>query len=273
MRFRGLALYPLVYAVVFVAVAAWLGSGDSTPSPDPTASFVLGQKLLLRVLAVIGSLAAMLAFERADHLRRAWSGLVTASIAVLVRDLLGLAGVAGWVVSGLGVLSNVALLVGVLLLAIAWKKADIPLPGGRSGAILVGVLGAVLALAVAGPAAYRQGILLFGGDWTALVLFVSAVVDILALCLLAPLLLTAISLRGGLFAWPWALITASILSWLLYDAAASRSFHEFYGFDPALWLPAAIPLAEVFRGLALNYQFSAGLAQRFAVQQVRKASR
>lgn len=267
MRFRRLAIYPLVYAAVFVVIAAWLGEGGSS------ASFVLYQKLLIRVLAVVGSLAGMLAFEKGDHLRRAWLGLVAAAVAVLVRDLLGLAGLSGWVVTALGVLSNFALLAGVLLLATAWKKADIPLPGGRSGGSVVAIVGAVLALLVAGPAAWNHGQSLLNGEWANLVLFVSAVVDILALCLLAPLLLTAIALRGGMFAWPWALITASILSWLFYDAAASTAFHETYGFDPRTWLPAAIPLAEVFRGLALNYQFAAGLAQRLAVDTLRLASR
>lgn len=278
MRFRGLAIYPLVYAVLFVILAAWLGSGDTPPPTDPETLtpaqiFVLCQKLLLRVLAVVGSLAGMLAFVSGDHLRRAWLGLVTAAVAVLVRDLLGVFGVSGWPVISLGVLSNFALLTGVLLLATAWKKADIPLPGGRLGAIVVGVLGATLALLVAGPSALDHGQSLLEGEWTNLVLFVSAAVDILALCLLAPLLLTAIALRGGIFGWPWALITASILSWLFYDAAAAPAFHETYGIDPRAWLPAAIPLTEVFRGLALNYQAAAGFAQRLAVQNLRRALR
>ena len=32
---------------------------------------------------------------------------------------------------------------------------------------------------------------------------------------------TAIALRGGLLRWPWALFTASMLSWLFYDAAST----------------------------------------------------
>jgi hypothetical protein len=47
-------------------------------------------------------------------------------------------------------------------------------------------------------------------------------------------------------------------SWLLYDAAAG--------------LPAgAFPLPDVFRGLAENFLFAAGLAQRFAIERVRRA--
>lgn len=263
MRFRNLAVFPLVYAVVFIVAAWWLNSVPNDP-------FVFGQKIFLRVLAVVGSLAAVSAFERGDHLRRAWVWLTCAAALVLVRDLLGrfvfgatspdAGGYEYWTIAGLGVGSNVFLLAGVFQLARAWKKADIPLPGGASRSLVVVILGAVLALVVAGPAALRYGTDLWGGDWTALIGFVSAVVDILALCLLAPLLLTAIALRGGLFAWPWSLITASILSWLFYDAATYITTAE------------SFPWSEIFRGLALSYMFAAGLAQRLAVQQVRRAS-
>ncbi|MGD2113590.1 MAG: hypothetical protein PVG07_00950, partial [Acidobacteriota bacterium] len=213
--------------------------------------------------------AAVSAFGAGDHLRRAWWWLAAATVAVLIRDLLRLpplelssaaGGFEAVLISGLGVLSNAALLAGIWLLARAWKVAAIALPGGRSGVAVVTGAAAVLALVVAGPGALRHGQDLFAGDWSALTLFVSAVVDILSLCLLAPLLLTAVGLRGGLFAWPWALITASMLCWLLYDAAALLT--------PVLAL-GAFPLTEVFRGLAENYLFAAGTAQRLAVRSVR----
>lgn len=261
MRFRGLAIYPILYAVAFVVAALWLTDSE-TLRP-----FLRGQLLLLRVLAIGGCLAAVLAFEKGDHLRRAWSWLAVASLLVLVRDVLRLPpfdfpgsaeGAAGWVISALGVLSNVTLLIGVFQLARAWKKADLPLPGGKRGSMTVAVIAAVVALVVAGPGVVRQGQAVWGGDWSALTLLASAVVDILSLCLLAPLLLTAVALRGGLFAWPWALITASILSWLFYDAAA-------------YYVPAGeFPLTEVFRGLALNYLFVAGWTQKLAVGQLRR---
>lgn len=264
MRYRGLALYPVLYAVAFALAAVWM---DSVPN-DP---FVFGQKILVRVLAVVGSVAAVSAFERGDHLRRAWMWLTGAATFVLLRDLLGrfvwtsspdapLQGYPYWTIAALGVVSNVLLLGGIFQLARSWKKADIPLPGGSSRGLVVGIVGAVLALAVAGPPAVRYASRLWDGDWTALIGFVSSFVDILALCLLAPLLLTAVALRGGLFAWPWALITASILSWLFYDAASYITTPEGY------------PWSEIFRGLALNFQFAAGLAQRFAVRHVRRAS-
>jgi len=260
MRYRWLAVFPIAYAVVFVVVSAALGEGETL------GVFVRGQLLLVRVLAIFGCIAAARAFSRGDHLRTAWLWLAAATVIVLARDLLRLppfslppssAGGAGWLIAGLGVASNLALLFGVWLLARAWKVAGIPLPGGRGGAIAVAVAAAVLALVVAGPGALEHGARA-GADISSVPLFTSAVVDILALCLLAPLLLTAIALRGGAVAWPWALVTASIFCWLLYDAAALTPFLA----------PDWFPLADVFRGLAENYLFAAGVAQRFVVERV-----
>lgn len=259
MRYRWLAIYPLVYAAVFVAVAAGLGEGEALTV------FVRAQLLLLRALAIFGCIAAARAFSTGDHLRRAWLWLAAATVIVLVRDLLRLppfslppssAGGAGWVIAGLGVASNVALLLGVWLLARAWKLAGIPLPGGRGRTLAVTAAAALLALFVAGPGALEHGARA-GDDLASVTLFVSAVVDILSLCLLAPLLLTAIALRGGPVAWPWALITASIFCWLLYDGAALATF-----------VPEWFPLADVFRGLAENFLFVAGVAQRLIVERV-----
>jgi hypothetical protein len=260
MRFRWLALFPLLYAALFIAIAGWLLGGDAL------APFVAGQRILVRILAAVGCYAAVSGFERGDHLRRAWLWLGAGTVAIFLRDVLRLfpafqpasAGPGEQaLLSALGILSNLALLTGIWLLARSWRMAAIVLPGGRSGAMAVVVVTAALALAVAGPAALDSAQAVAGGDWNSLVLLVSAVVDVITLCLVAPLLLTAVSLRGGLFVWPWALITASQLSWLLYDAAA--------GLGP--WVP------DVFRGLAENYLFAAGLAQLFVLRQVRRAAR
>lgn len=264
MRFRWLTAFPLLYAAAFIAIAA------SLTGQEGLGSFVRGQLLLVRVLAIAGCLAAVSVFRRGDYLRRAWMSLVLATVLVLVRDLLrlppfdfpgsGLDG-AGLIIAGLGVLSNVALLTGVWLLARSWKIAAISLPGGSSGAVATTLVAAGLALGVAGPSAWKHGLELLGGDLNALIMTVSAVVDILSLCLLAPLFLTAVALRGGMFAWPWALMTASMLSWLFYDGAAALG--------PSLGL-GDFPLTDLFRGLAENFLFAAGFAQRLAVQKVHR---
>ena len=266
MRFRSLAAFPLLYAVIFLAIA-WSLQGGEVLAP-----FTFWQRILARVLAVAGCFAAVSCFERGDHLRSAWLWLGAGTIVILIRDLLrllpGFAPQGGnpqtqLVVTALGILSNLALLAGIWLLSRSWKMAAITLPGGRSGFGVVAVATAVIALTVTGPGAYTHLQELARGDWSSLVLVVSAVVDIITLCLITPLLLTAISLRGSLVAWPWGLVTVSQLAWLLYDIAAALR--------PGL-LPAGLPLSEVFRGLAENYLFAAGLAQYFVIDQVRRAA-
>jgi hypothetical protein len=267
MRFRGLAVFPLLYAALFIAVAWWLGD---SPALTP---FVAWQKILVRILAVAGCFLAVSAFDPGDHLRRAWQWLGWGTIAILVRDLVRLlvpafqAGHAGAneqaVLNGLGVLSNLGLLVGIVLLARSWKMAAIAPPGGRAGSLAVALITAAVAIVVAGPAALEGAKAVAGGDWTSLMKVVSAAVDIITLCLIAPLLLTAVSLRGGLFSWPWGLVTASQICWLLYDAAGALSSAP---------VPGAFPTADIFRGMAENYLFVAGLAQLWVVRHVRQPS-
>jgi hypothetical protein len=266
MRFRSLAAFPLLYAAIFLA-AAWSLQGDEALAP-----FTFWQRILARVLAAAGCFAAISCFERGDHLRNAWLWLGAGTIVILIRDLLrlfpgfapqGADPKAQLVVTALGILSNLALLGGIWMLARSWKMAAITLPGGRSGFGVVAVATAILALTVTGPGAFNHLQQVSQGDWSSLVLVVSALVDIVTLCLITPLLLTAVSLRGSLFAWPWGLVTASQLAWLLYDIAASLR--------PGL-LPAGLPLSEVFRGLAENYLFAAGMAQYFVIHQVRRAA-
>jgi len=265
MRFRWLAVFPLFYAALFSAVAAWLGS-----DPHGLQTFMTDQRIVVRILSTAGCCLAVSVFARGDHLRRAWLWLGWAAVVILLRDVLRLlppfhAGnvEAQVVLSGLGILSNVALLAGIWELARSWKMAAIELPGGRSGVFAVAAVTAVLALLVAGPGALEHGRAVVAGDWGSLIFFVSAVADILSLCLITPLLLTAVSLRGGLFSWPWALVTASQIAWLLYDAATTLAPHL---------APGGFPLAEVFRGMAESYLFAAGTVQFLIIRHVRRAA-
>lgn len=259
MRYRALALFPLVYAGLF-AVVAWLLLDSSALSP-----FITGQRLVLRILAIVGCAAAVLVFERGDHLRRVWWLLGLGATLIFLRDVLNLPfidlrasapEIGPQVIQALGIGSNLASLVGLALFAFTWKKASVVLPGGTGRVIAVTLAAVVLALLLAGPPALEQADRVANGDEGAVVLLVSAVVDILSLCLLAPLLLTALALRGGTIGWPWALLSASILSWLLYDAYVVYA------------TAGAFPITEVCRDLAVGYLFAAGMAQRFAITRV-----
>ncbi|MES1244530.1 MAG: hypothetical protein ABUT39_23190 [Acidobacteriota bacterium] len=256
MRVRRLALFPFLFAAAFAAVLAWIDGGEDD-------GFVAGQRILVRILAAAGCWAAASAFESGDRLRRAWLWLGIGTLFILARDLLRLSPVfapspepqAAHILTTLGILANLAELVGIWRLARAWSLLTIDRPGGRAGLAAVFLVTSALALGVAGPGALHA---VRAHD---LILVTSALVDIVTLCLIAPLLLTALALRGGTFFWPWALITASRLSWLLYDAVA--------GLAPG----GALQLPDLFRGLAENFLFVAGLAQFLVVRHVRSRAR
>jgi hypothetical protein len=260
MRLRWLGLYPLLYAAAFLAIAGSLDGGDAD-------RFVVGQRILVRILAAAGCFAAVSVFESGDRLRRAWFWLGVGTLIILTRDVLRLFHSfsvnpdAEAILTGLGILSNLALLAGIWMLAHSWRMVSIEMPGGRAGMVAVAVITAAVALAVAGPGAVQAVRSVADGHWDDLVLVASALVDIVTLCLITPLLLTAMALRGGLFFWPWALITASRLSWVFYDAAA------------ALASSSGLPLPDLFRGLAQNFLCAAGLAQFLVVRHVRRMAR
>jgi hypothetical protein len=88
--------------------------------------------------------------------------------------------------------------------------------------------------------------------------------DIVSFSAIAPILLTAIAMRGGALAWPWALVTLSNVGWLLYDL--SWSFERQW----ALSEHTLRIIAEFWRGQGCIMAFAAGLAQRWAI---RSASR
>jgi hypothetical protein len=259
MRLRLLAVYPLLYAVAFSAVSHEL-SGNEVLAPL--------QRLLVRILAVVGCFAAASAFERGDHLRRAWLLLGTGATLIGTCNVLLMLPpfeARDALVSALAILSNFIFLAGIWTLARSWRMAAIELPGGRLGSALVSVTIGVMALAGAGPHVLGAAKEVAAGNSASLVPMVSAVVDVVSFCLIAPLLLTAVALRGGLFSWPWALITVSQFGWLLCDVVA-------LGIAGSAVTSTGFPLLDLFRGLASNYLFAAGMAQLLVVRQVRRAA-
>jgi hypothetical protein len=58
---------------------------------------------------------------------------------------------------------------------------------------------------------------LVGGNLSSIVSTGSDLGDMLTLALIAPVMQTALAMRGGLLRWPWGLTTAGSLAWLMYD--------------------------------------------------------
>src|SRR6185503_4202742 len=161
-------------------------------------------------------------------------------------------------------LANLSQVVGTWMLARTWKVAQLELPGTAAAQWLtVGLVG-LLAAVFAGPAVLRNAGPLLAGDLSRAAGVFSSLGDMVSLWLIAPLLLTALALRGGLFGWPFALLTTSYLAWLGYDALGVL------GADMGLSAHASRAGSELFRALGCLFGLSAGLAQRTVVGQVRR---
>lgn len=221
MKYRLLFALPLVCALALALVEGFVV--DATGMHRVVV-------LTVKALAAGGAAAAALRFLPGDYLRWAWMLEATCYALLLAKDLLfGVgsratmhafpAGVA-MVRGTLTLAANAAGVAGALLLARAWQVAGIMLPGSPVTRRLVFVSGVLVAIAIAGQATLEdlRGLVLHG-EPQRLVSVASDLGDILAMSLLAPVVLTAIALRGGLLAWPWTLFAASQLGWLIYDAA------------------------------------------------------
>jgi hypothetical protein len=264
-KYRLLTALPVVVALLYGG-AQWL-------APDRELVFRV-VVLMLKGLAAGGAAAAGFRFLPRDYLRAAWLLTATCFGLLFTKDLLfGL----GWrhVTFPVGIayargiftlVANVCGSVGVFLLARAWSVAGLIHPGSKGQKALMYAGAVVIAFGTAGQATFVDFQELFAGDPQRIPACASDLGDIVGLVLIAPVLLTAIALRGGLLAWPWTLMVASQLSWLLYDASGRIAF----------WTHSRpvelVSLEELFRALALLYGFSSGVAQRWVMTDLRKTS-
>ncbi|HET9554977.1 MAG TPA: hypothetical protein VFP50_18570, partial [Anaeromyxobacteraceae bacterium] len=98
------------------------------------------------------------------------------------------------------------------------------------------------------------------GDVTAITDVITDLFDGALLVVAVPVLRAALALGGGIVAWPWGLLTLSLLAWLGYDAAAT------WGAAVGLSPRADRVVVEVFRALGAITAYSAGVAQRWVMQ-------
>jgi hypothetical protein len=157
------------------------------------------------------------------------------------------------------VIANLAAAVGSVMLARTWAVAGIELPGSRtSQRVLLGIAIAV-AVAIVGLGVWNDFHRLHT-DSEAVVGIASSLGDIVCFSVIAPLFLMAMAMRGGALFWPWALITASNMSWLIYDV--SWGLQRQWGLPE----PTLKTIAELWRALGCVFAFVAGLAQRWAMR-------
>jgi hypothetical protein len=225
------------------------------------------QNELGKFLGLSGCLAAALAFERGDYLRRAWSLVALCYLFLLIGDASGEHRIAAALsaheinlVQGiLAVLANLASVVGTWMLARAWSVAGLDEADDVRARRVRYALAALVSLGLTGWPLFHDLRDLLSGQVDALVSLASDLGDAIGLALVAPVMHTALAMRGGLLRWPWAFLTASGLAWISYDAATAAL--------GALHVTAGPGLVggESLRAVANGFVLAAGLAQRMAV--------
>jgi hypothetical protein len=253
LKYRTLVAAPAV--LVAVALAAWAAA-----PVELRPSVLAGAVESAKVLALVGCGVAAWTFEAGDYLRRAWLLLAACTLFLFGRDVVALAGGPVLAQGLLATAGNGCSVAGTWVLARAWTVAGLDegdAPTGkwplRTGAVAV-------ALLVTGWPLVGDLGALARGEAFAVVPLVSDVADTVVLALLAPLLRTTLALQGGVLRWPWALMTAGNLLWLVFDAL--------YGVLGLLHVdPSRTRVAtEALRVVATLFTFSAGVAQRKAVK-------
>ncbi len=214
-----------------------------------------------RIWWISGCLIAAYTFRPGDYLRKAWLFLSFSSVSYLLRDItlklsfLGLAALFEHILDGFFItIGNASSVVGMVLFARAWKIAGLNLPGPKWGqwAVIVGT--SLIATIIVGTGGVHVVRRLLAGEFTWFASLASILGDLICLSLIAPLLLTALALRGGRFMRPWGFLTASMIAWLFYDVSYTAPL---WGADKSI----SNITTEFFRSLACTLAFSAGMAQ------------
>lgn len=251
----------LPVAVALLAYAVFRSSGGARWA-------YVGAALLSRAAAAAGCLIAAAQFDRGDYMRRAWSAMGLTYLLLLVyATLFGslnwvgphlpatAASVAGGSLVGI---ANVCTIIGEVLVARTWSAAGMDFQVSRAVKIFAVAGSLVLAVVIAGGSAWESLHRVLGGDYGSLSDLFSALGDIVSLAVLAPILLTALSLRGGSLSWPWGMLAVGTVAWVLFDG--TNTFAGWLHFDPA----HVRPLAQTFAVAGSLAYLSAGLLQRSA---------
>jgi hypothetical protein len=249
--FRALAIAPgALILAVFTALWA-TGASDVALRIEIEA---------VKLIALSGCLAAAFSLASSDHLHGAWKLAAVSFGFLLARDAFLLSGLStqtsqAQLMIGLAVLcSNIAGVASAWLMARTFQVAGLATDESAARWRTLTLVALVAASLVCAPSLVLSVQGLARGDLHNLVSLFSGLGDVLSLALIAPIVLTAIAMRGGALIWPWALLTAAMLAWLLYDVVGMLV--------PLFDATPSRLLEELFRGLACAYTAAAGFAQR-----------
>ena len=254
---------PVVTAIAFLVTQAFFPEGDARKL------FFTTEIALMKLFGAAGCFIAASRYRRREYIGIAWYLIGIDYFLLFAKDLLfgrviHLPNLDPELASTLRVIfvviGNAGSAIGCIMLARVWHVAGIALPGSRRLQYAAIVVGIGLAIAIVGWGTWQDIGHLRQGDKEAWVAVASNLGDIVSFSAIAPILLTAIAMRGGALAWPWALVTLSNVGWLLYDL--SWSFERQW----ALSEHNLRIIAEFFRAQGCAMALSAGLAQRWAIR-------
>lgn len=260
--FQFLALATVLVGLVPAAL------GASLADPVLLAGAYLAWTVAVYLGGAAGTLLAATTFAPGEPMRPGWL-LLAGSYAVLVPARL-LAGADGSglaetatrlpaVISLASILSSALAVAGFLVLTRAWGAAGLDTASfaSRATATTTRLVALLVGVALAGPDLVERFPRMLAGDTMALADVVADVLDVALFVVAVPVLRAARALGGGLVAWPWALLTLSLLAWLGYDASVT--------WPDAAGLSArhARVIQETMRALAACAALAAGVAQRW----------
>jgi hypothetical protein len=232
--------------------------------------FFVSEIATVKLLGAAGCFIAASRYRRSEYMGVAWYLIGVDYFLLFAKDLLfgrviHLPGVEPEMAATLRavfvIIANVTASTGAIMLARVWHVAGIALPGSRRIQYAAMMLGVGIAIAIVGWGTWQDiGNLRQTGDKDAIVAIASNLGDSVCFSAIAPILLTAIAMRGGALAWPWALVTLSNVGWLLYDM--SWSFERQW----ALSEHTLRIIAEFWRAQGCAMALAAGLAQRWAIR-------
>ncbi len=259
MKVFPLAILPVLGFVSFLG-AAWL-----LPEAANGPMLFFWAAVATRALAAGGETLAGARFRSGDLLRWGWWFWGLGDAFLVIRTVL--TGPTHFVLTSAGhermsllllVVANLVAVAGSAIMARVWFASGLArATDSRRQFAWGGVVSAIALLAVA-PLLAQSARAILAGEPGALLPLVSASCDLASLLLVSPMLLLAMSVRGGRLGQSWTLVVASFSAWMLVDLVL--------GYGPVFLPAGTVQVLEngfaVFASLAI---FSAGLAQRSAI--------
>jgi hypothetical protein len=247
------------------AILPWIGAAivltGAIVFGDQAVLFFRFMLLAAVLFAMIGSINAARCFERGDQLFTTWSVLATGYGILAVRYVIRIFVTLNMMQTPvmfdrvLLVVHNIVVPVALYLFVRSWRTTGLAGPVS-SGASLVWTLAGFIVAFSIGAFPIIKSV----GNTDPAVL-ISTLGDVVSIAMIVPLLMPALSLRGGLLMYTWLYLAIAEIAWLAYDIWAVAR--------PRIGISTAWGLAidQAIRAVALLYIYAAATAQRRAIQQ------